>query len=159
WKDFLLTPKALAILRLLSIVVLAAGSAQAQTYSIVHSFQCGANATDGSLPLAGLIRDSAGNLYGTTSAGGVFNQGMVFELSSTGEFIVLHSFAGSPADGDTPFLADVLRDTAGNLYGVTQFGGTFNGGTVFKLSPDGSMTILRSFPGSQKDGYEPSGNI
>jgi len=87
-----------------------------------------------------VIRDSAGNLYGTTYSGGAFNQGVVFKVDTSGNMIVLHSFAGG-ADGANP-TAGVSRDSAGNLYGTTYYGGMFNAGTVFKVDPSGNETVL-----------------
>jgi uncharacterized repeat protein (TIGR03803 family) len=78
------------------------GNAAAQTYTVLHSFQCGASPSDGSSPVAGLIPDTEGNLYGTTSAGGESGQGTVFKIGSDASFIVLHSFAGGLTDGSTP---------------------------------------------------------
>ena len=69
--------------------------------------------------------------------------GTVFKLDRTGEKTVLHSFTGG-ADGARPF-AGLIRDTAGNLYGTTGEGGTFNFGTVFKVDATGAETVLHSF--------------
>src|SRR6185369_16323811 len=101
--------------------------------TVLHSF-AGAP-TDGEFPLAGLIRDKAGNLYGTTEVGGAFNNGTVFKVDSTGKETVLHSFAGSPSDGGFP-QGGLILDKAGNLYGTTGKGGASNLGTIFKLSPN-----------------------
>ena len=95
-----------------------------------HSFAGGADGTD---PLAGLIRDAAGNLYGTTYYGGAYADGVVFKLSPTGTETVLHSFTGG-ADGGFP-PAGLVQDAAGNLYGATYYGGAYGDGLVFKLSP------------------------
>jgi len=111
----------------------------AGTETVLHSFTGGA---DGANPYAGLIRDSAGNLYGTTEAGGVSNFGVVFKLDKTGE-TVLHSFTGG-ADGANPY-AGLLQDSAGNLYGTTLEGGTNDIGVVFKVDTTGTETVLYSF--------------
>jgi uncharacterized repeat protein (TIGR03803 family) len=79
-----------------------------------------------------LVRDAAGNLYGTTEHGGLSGYGTIFELSNTGAETVLHSFAGFPTDGQNP-LAGLWRDNEGNLYGTTYEGGTDNGGIIFEL--------------------------
>ena len=117
---------------------------------------------DGGTPLAGLIFDSAGNLYGTTSKGGSIGRGTVFELTPNGlggyTESVLYSFA-SGSDGATP-SAKVVFDSAGNLYGTTSTGGTGSVGTVFELSPSGSgwtETVLHSFSGT--DGSTPLGEL
>jgi uncharacterized repeat protein (TIGR03803 family) len=137
------------------------------TETVLHSF---GNGTDGQYPLAGLIVDSSGNLFGTTESGGPYNNcpygfspscGTVFELSPTpgGGWTeaVIHSF-GNGTDGQVP-EAGLTFDTAGNLYGTTQYGGTYlYGGTVFELSPNdaGGWTeaVLHSF-GNAPDGMFP----
>jgi uncharacterized repeat protein (TIGR03803 family) len=122
-------------------------------------------AATGSLPGAGVIADSAGNLYGTTVGGGARNLGTVFELSptATGSWneTVLHSF-GSGSDGQNPFAA-LIFDGAGNLYGTTQYGGLYSDGTVFKLSPaaNGQWTesVIHSFAGYPADGRYPAASL
>jgi uncharacterized repeat protein (TIGR03803 family) len=117
--------------------------------TLLYSF---AGGTDGSQPYAGLVRDGAGNLYGTTYWGGHFGYGTVFKLDATGEETVLYSFAG--ADGANP-VAGLIRDMAGNLYGTTSSGGTVGDGTVFELDPSGKETVLHSFAGYPTDGWSP----
>jgi uncharacterized repeat protein (TIGR03803 family) len=101
---------------------------------------------DGNYPFAGLIRDARGNLYGTTYSGGHYSYGTVFEISASGGETVLYSFMGG-TDGRAP-LGVLMRDTAGTLYGTTQFGGAHGVGTVFKLDPTGKETVLHSFNGT-----------
>ena len=81
-------------------------------------------------PYAGLIQDSAGNLYGTTHGGGASSVGTVYKLEPSGAFTVLHSFNYS--DGAYPY-AGLVRDSAGTLYGTTQSGGASGGGVVFAI--------------------------
>ncbi len=94
---------------------------------------------DGANPVAGLAIDKAGNLYGTTTAGGANGNGTVFKLAiptvSGGEWTeeVLYSF-GTGTDGTIP-VAGVAFDASGNLYGTTSAGGTYSYGTVFQLTP------------------------
>jgi uncharacterized repeat protein (TIGR03803 family) len=133
---------------------------QAQTYTVVHSFN--GPPTDGKTPAAGLIRDPAGNLYGTTFYGGASDYGAVFKLNKTDE-TVLHSFTGG-ADGANP-AAGLIRDPAGNLYGTTQWGGIMTGlcsptgcGVVFRLDPTGKETVLYSFTGGG-DGANPAAGV
>ena len=101
----------------------------AWTESVLYAFTGG---SDGASPNGGLIWDSAGNLYGTTGAGGTSGKGTVFELSPPAAGLtdwtetVLYSFEGGTTDGENP-LAGVVFDKSGNLYGVT-----FQGGTVDK---------------------------
>lgn len=99
---------------------------------MLHTFS---NGTDGANPAGDLIRDTAGNLYGTTKLGGggaSTGFGIVFEISSDGESI-LHTFSGR-SDGGDP-VAGLIRDSAGNLYGTTTAGGSATEGVVFKLTP------------------------
>jgi uncharacterized repeat protein (TIGR03803 family) len=122
------------------------------TETVLYSFKGG---TDGVAPYAGVIRDSAGNLYGTTRYGGAKGYGAVFKLSPTGPETMLHSFE-TITDGVYP-IAGVIRDSEGNLYGTTPYGGSKVQGNVFKLSPSGSETVLFSFSG--KDGETPEASL
>jgi uncharacterized repeat protein (TIGR03803 family) len=125
----------------------------------LYSFTYGA---DGGIPLAGLVMDSQGNLYGTASAGGADGNGLVFELmpSSSGwTENTLYSFNGNN-DGRYPH-AGVIFDAAGNLYGTNFYGGTVDG-TVYELSPGShgwSETILYSFTGGSDGGQPESGVV
>jgi uncharacterized repeat protein (TIGR03803 family) len=109
-------------------------SGSGYTESVLHAF----SNSDGSQPLAGVISDTAGNLYGTTVAGGLFASGTVFELTYVEGVgwteIVLHNFTLSGNDGGSPY-AGLISDQAGNLYGATYLGGPQGGGAVFELSP------------------------
>jgi len=124
--------------------------------TVLYSFLGGA---DGANPQAGLIFDAAGNLYGTTSAGGNANAGTVFRLDAAGHETVLYAFTGG-ADGGAP-LAGLVLDPAGNLYGTAYEGGTESGnfsfGVVFKLDPTGQETVLHSFTGGDDGGWPGAG--
>jgi uncharacterized repeat protein (TIGR03803 family) len=131
-------------------------------FSILHSF---AGGTDGSQPLAGLVLDAQGNLYGTTCCGGGNNgRGTVFEVDAAGQETVLHSFTGTAGDGANPAAALVL-DSQGNLYGTTKDGGNLacgggsGCGTVFKIDTTGQETVLYSFTGTGGDGAYPIGGL
>jgi len=133
--------------------LVATPSAQAQTEILLHSFR---NTPDGANPQAGLIRDAAGNLYGTTFDGGTghscsYGCGVVFKVAKAGKETVLYTFSGS--DGALP-MASLVRDKSGNLYGTTYAGGAYDLGTVFKLDPAGHETVLHSFSGPP-DGRDP----
>jgi uncharacterized repeat protein (TIGR03803 family) len=95
------------------------------------------NGVNGASPYAALIFDAAGNLYGTTSGGGKFGEGTVFELSPAkgGAWTRTTLFNFNGADGAGP-RGDVVFDATGNLYGTTVGGGKHGLGTVFKLSPE-----------------------
>ncbi len=121
--------------------------------TVLHSFLGG---SDGSLPAAGVIRDAAGNLYGTTSSGGPLGAGTVYEIDASGQERVLYSFTGG-RDGADP-LAGLIRDAAGNLYGTTAYGGPITTGTVFKIDVSGKETVLYSFAGGT-DGAHPAAGV
>jgi uncharacterized repeat protein (TIGR03803 family) len=123
--------------------------------TVLYSFCTETKCADGSYPNAGLIRDSHGNLYGTTAKGGAYGNGVVFKLDATGSETVLYSFTGG-ADGSNPY-AGVIRDAAGNLYGTTSSGGSSGYGLVFMLSTTGTLTVLHSFAGGTTDGCNPLG--
>jgi len=149
---------ALVFAIVLALSVLAAPSAQAQTFTLLHTFAGGA--TDGDGPLAGLIMDAKGNLYGTTGGGGPAGFGTVFKLSTTGALTVLHGFpVYGGTDGSIP-EAGLVMDGKGNLYGTTAEGGDgagcggFGCGTVFRVSKNGKETVLHRFKG-QPDGIGP----
>jgi uncharacterized repeat protein (TIGR03803 family) len=135
--------------------------AEAQVYKVLYSF---AGTPDGASPVAGLIADPAGNLYGTTCSGGTgtscgnYGCGTIFEISASGEESVLYSFAGG-SDSQCP-SAPLVRDGAGNLYGTTQGEGVASSehGTVFELDATGKETILYSFTGGT-DGSEPAAGL
>jgi hypothetical protein len=123
----------------------------AGTYKVLHTF----TGADGAQPYGGLLRDKAGNLYGTAFMGGAYGYGVVFELircDSGYDFSVVYSFPGG-ADGGNPY-AGLIQDAVGNLYGTT---GTEIPGynVVFKLSPAGTETVLHTFTGGA-DGYNPA---
>ncbi len=120
--------------------------------TILHNFAGGA---DGSRPVAALISDTAGNLYGTTSMGGADSSGVVFKIDTKGNESVLYTFTGG-ADGQYPY-AGVSLDSKGNLYGTTIFGGTATLGVFFKLAPNGMETVLHNFGGP--DGEYPVASL
>jgi uncharacterized repeat protein (TIGR03803 family) len=104
------------------------------TESVLHSFGVGESGED---PAAGLVFNATGDLYGTTAEGGN-GCGTVFQLTPTsgGKWSekVLHRFACSTSDGAFP-LGDLILDSAGNIYSTDQYGGTYDSGTVFEVTP------------------------
>ncbi len=119
--------------------------------TILHVF---AGEPDGVNPMAGLVRDSSGNLYGTTLIGGTYGSGTVFKVDPNGNETVLWSFS-RPNGGYSQ--APLILDAAGNLYGTCGLGGAYSSGDVFKLDPSGNLTVLSSFNGT--DGYGPLGKL
>jgi uncharacterized repeat protein (TIGR03803 family) len=123
--------------------------------AVVHVF---GNGKDGAQPLNGVVFDSAGNFYGTTSLGGAYGNGVVFEVKPSGKKwieSVIYSFKSANP------VAGVTLDAHGNLYGTTSFGGPTGNGEVFKLSRSGSgwkETALYDFLGGS-DGQHPVGGV
>jgi uncharacterized repeat protein (TIGR03803 family) len=162
-----------AVLAVLTLTLCAAPVAASQEQVLYSFYDAGGTVS----PLAGVISDAAGNLYGTTIYGGAYGNGMVYELSPTAggwTETVLHSFNPDGIDGFF-VTGGLIFDASGNLYGTTQFGGTgactngFGCGTVFELSPSAggtwTETVLHNFQGT--DGWEihaglvrdPAGNL
>jgi uncharacterized repeat protein (TIGR03803 family) len=103
-----------------------------------------------------VIEDANGNLYGTTTTGGGINdEGVVYELSPTGQETVLYRF-DYKNNGGVPY-AGLTRDSAGNLYGTTT-GGVTDFGSVFKIDPKGTETVLHKFTGGA-DGAAPFSGV
>src|SRR5271168_3792136 len=133
-------------------LVICAPAARAESWGevVLHAFEC----TDGADP-QGLIQGRDGNFFGTTSAGGANERGTVFKLTVAGQLTTLYSFCSKAncADGAYP-QAGVIQGSDGNFYGITAGGGAPNPnlvkdgpGTVFKITPAGSLTTLYTFTG------------
>jgi uncharacterized repeat protein (TIGR03803 family) len=126
--------------------------------TVLYTFQGG---TDGAYPTGTVIRDAAGNLFGTTFAGGGGNCtsagcGTVYKLAPDGTETILHAFQGGK-DGLLP-QNGVVADGAGNLYGTTAYGGSENEGTVFEVMPGGVESVLYSF-NEEGGGYSPESGV
>ncbi|HUA15016.1 MAG TPA: choice-of-anchor tandem repeat GloVer-containing protein [Verrucomicrobiae bacterium] len=130
--------------------------AQAQTYTVLHSFTGG---VDGAYPHQ-IIQGSDGNFYGTATWGGANGYGDIFEISPSGVFNVLYSFAGG-ADGCQP-EGPVFRDTNGDIYGTTHECGDpkCRCGVIFKLDTNNILTVLHTFTrATETEGVFPSNNL
>ncbi len=169
---------------LLAVLAVALPASAEWKEKVLYSFQGGV--TDGSLPAGGVVFDSQGNLYGATSHGGPESCipigsacGMAFELTPPTQKggvwseTLIYQFQGEGAKDASVPTGGLIIDTAGNLYGVTGYGGTgacvlvgvkAGCGTVFELSPPQQKggawteTILYSFRGGD-DGYFPWGSL
>jgi uncharacterized repeat protein (TIGR03803 family) len=144
---------------------------EAWTYKVLHAFRPAIESSEGGRPQGALTLRGRGILYGTTSEGGTYAGGTVFELTPpavpgeawTENVLYSFSFNGGGTDGSIP-AANVIFDQAGNLYGTTTVGGEAARGTVFKLTPpassgdDWTETVLHSFGGTN-DGATPSGGL
>jgi hypothetical protein len=142
-------------------------NASAQTENVLYTFVGGAKS--GAEPSSGIVSDSAGNLYGVTTSGGAHNYGVVYELSEvlkgkqkgTWKFKILHSFTGGSKDGQGP-VGNLVLDSSGNLYGVTQTGGSHGLGAAYELAKPVSgawkETVLYNF-GASGDGSLPQAGL
>ncbi len=125
-------------------------------FGLLHSFS--GVSGEGRYPFGSLIVSGA-TLYGMTSDSGANSDGTVFKIDTNGTgFLVLHSFAGAPADGEKPYGSLVLCGST--MYGMTYFGGGSDGGTIFKINTDGTgFRVLHSFAGAPSDGSRPLGAL
>jgi len=127
--------------------------------TVLHAFAAGAG---GAGPTASVTFDSLGNLYGTAKLGGEAGCyprqgcGVVYEIDQSGQYKVLHTFTGG-ADGGGPY-ANVIVDSAGNLYGTTYQGGAYGYGVIYKIDPAGNESVLYAFTGGS-DGGDPLGGL
>lgn len=112
-------------------------------YSFCPQFNC---ANGGSAPRAPLMQARNGNLYGTTTGGGAYGNGTVFEISLAGTFRTIHDFCSQSLcpDGSSPY-AGLVEDAHGNFYGTTFYGGANSFGTVFEITSAGEYVVLHSF--------------
>jgi len=151
-----------ATLAIVAVALFATDTPAVAQETVLFSF----NSTDGLNPVAGLIFDGAGNLYGTTLYGGANNYGAVFELTpSTGgrwKETVLHSFNLNGTDGYRPY-GGLIFDGSGNLYGTTFYGGANGEGTAYELTPMAGgrwkEKVLHSFAANGTDGYNPTASL
>jgi uncharacterized repeat protein (TIGR03803 family) len=123
---------------------------------VLYSFKGG---SDGEFPFSTLVRDAAGNLYGTTQSGGCSdgeNCGTVFQITKCGSEKVIHRFGGSN-DGTSP--NGLIFGPKGKLYGTTASGGAHSLGTVFELTTRGDEKVLYSFGGVPNDGTDPEAGL
>ncbi len=137
---------------------------------IMHSFGDGTVTDDGAQPFASLVQGSDGNFYGTTFQGGSANFGTVYKITPGGQMTILHSFGdGTVTDDGTQPFASLVQGSDGNFYGTTFAGGSTQNlassipgsGTVFKITPQGTVTILHSFGDLSvaNDGATPEFNL
>ncbi|MEX6687057.1 Ig-like domain-containing protein [Danxiaibacter flavus] len=111
---------------------------------------------NGGLPKGSLIQATDGNFYGMASEGGTSGHGTIFKITPTGSYTVIRHL-NSPTDGGYP-QGSLVQLPDGNLYGMTNSGGTNGGGTIFKITTTGTFTVLRHLK-SADDGANPEGNL
>lgn len=112
--------------------------------------------------ISSLIQAADGNLYGTTWGWGAYSGGTVFKLTPSGALTTLYSFCGMSGcpDGEAPL--GIIQASDGNFYGTAQYGGTggactWGCGTIFRITPQGNLTVLHNFSGA--DGAAPETNL
>src|ERR1039457_2249087 len=144
-----------------AVSVLCAATAialNAQTFTRLHSF----NGTNNEVPNAALVQSNNGDLYGIASGGGANGQGTIFKITPTGTLTTLYSFCSQSGctDGENP-EASLVQAPDGDFYGTTYEGGANGQGTIFKITPTGTLTTLYSFCSQSDcaDGYRPAGGL
>ena len=149
---------ALFALAALLVLTFAAQTSFAQTYTILYTFQGGA---DGGFPQGGLYRDAFGNLYGITNTAGNRNDcnnygcGTVYKLDPSGNLTVLHTFTGGIDGWPNATWGSLIPDPNGNLYGMASIGGLRDNGTDFRITPSGAFSVIHTFPTAPGDGEGP----
>jgi uncharacterized repeat protein (TIGR03803 family) len=121
------------------------------TETVLYSFTGG---SDGKTPRGKLVQWTDGNFYGVTINGGANGQGAIYKITPAGSITVIYSFNSGTGDGQNPYGGLTLGND-GNFYGTTGNGGASNQGTVFKVTPAGSESVIYSFAGGS-DGGDPS---
>jgi uncharacterized protein (TIGR03437 family) len=122
------------------------------TLTTLYNF--GSMSSDGQYPNGTLAQGTDGNFYGATETGGPHGVGTVFRITPAGTMTTLYSFGGVPADGASP-KGGLIEASDGNLYGTTLQGGAKGFGTIFRITPAGTLTTLHSFTGTSTDGGGP----
>lgn len=152
---------ALALTLTLFLLTVGAVTATAQTYRVLYTFQN--SGPNGDAPLAGLLRDSSGNLYGLTTEGGDtslsacnhYGCGTLFKLTPSGQYSVLHTFTGGADGWPLETWGSLIADSLGNMYGVSAINGIYGNGVLFQMTPSGTFTIRHSFASYPTDGTGP----
>lgn len=124
---------------------------------ILHAFGLG---VDAEVPVANVVLDKAGNIFGAALEGTEYQEGAIFKITPDGVESLLHAL-GFSVDGGLP-ASDLMIDKTGNLYGTAAQGGEFAVGTVFKVAQDGEFTVLHHFAGIEGDtidGSRPNGGV
>jgi uncharacterized repeat protein (TIGR03803 family) len=132
------------------------------SFRSLYQFCSQPNCADGSSPFAALLQASNGKFYGLTAAGGANNEGTVFEMSPNGDLKTLYSFCSETgcADGYEP-VSGLIEGSNGKFYGMTDFGGLGGQGTLFEITPTGTLRTLYTFcvQAGCPDGALPSGGL
>jgi uncharacterized repeat protein (TIGR03803 family) len=126
------------------------------TFTTLYFFSL--DGVTGDFPYGQLVEGTDGNIYGTTIYGGVTYQGVAFRITPDGALTVLHNFGSDLSDGTYPW-GGLVQGQDGNFYGTTHDGGANGAGTVFRMTPEGGVTILHNFELNQipTEGARPNG--
>src|ERR1700686_4818954 len=138
---FATTRKSRTSMILAALCLCGSGSLQAQTFTTLYLFG------SGGIPEAGLVQGTDGNLYGTTFGYAGKQNGVIYKITPSGTFTILHKGGA--------FAAALIQGTDGNFYGTSLAGGTVGYGWVFKITPSGTLTTLHNF-GPPPSGTYPS---
>ena len=141
------------LLSLIAVTLLfAANVASSQTYTKLYSYPIGAGAYSGIVAPQMMSQGRDGNLYSTISNDGTHNLGSVYKMTTTGALSTVYNFCSltACADGEYPF-GGVTLGFDGNFYGTTQGGGSHGVGSVFKVTPTGTLTTLWNFANGTDD--------
>ena len=133
---------------LLILLLLSGATVTAQTYQDLYEFNGTGGGCCPQYP-AVMAQGRDGNIYGTTATGGTNNVGIVFKITPTGGFSVLHNF--DTTHGSTP-VGGLVLGSDGNFYGTTEFGGAHSYGNIFKITPAGVLTDIYDFTGNADGG-------
>jgi len=133
---------ATALAGVLLSAMLATPLARAQTFNTLHSF----SSTDGAQPINTLVQATDGNIYGAVVVGGANGGGTIFKITPTGALTTLYNFCSESGctDGSQP-QTRLVQAVNGDFYGVAYSGGAHGAGTIFKITPSGTLTTLYSF--------------
>ena len=140
-------------------IVSVGGQLPAESQLHVFSDFGTAGSGDGAAPQAGLLVGSDGNLYGTTTNGGLYGNGTVFRLTPAGALSVVYAFGAAGSNDAAQPISGLIQDGAGNLYGTTLAGGVNGVGTIYRITPGGAESLVYSFGANESDGIEPYGGL
>jgi uncharacterized repeat protein (TIGR03803 family) len=127
----------------------------------IHNFCAATNCEDGSEPLIGLVQGVDGSLYGATSVRGANDAGTIFKITTSGTLETIYDFCSEANCPDGVDASYLIQGSDGNFYGTTYQGGVNASGTIFKITPSGTLTTLYSFCSETgcADGYEPAAGL
>ncbi len=121
-------------------------------FSVLYSF----SGIDGNSPQTELVQGPDGNFYGTCRTGGTANEGTIYKLTPNGVLTVIHNFGTNDPNDGVGSLEGLTLGSDGNFYGTTPYGGAYNRGVVYKVTSNGTFTVLYNFTSADLSGFAPS---